>query len=120
MVTNDVVGKSYAIQTDYHLKCFDMGLTIILEGEDGGQVHALTEELYCSPQDLYGNNFKILKYIDLFGDTTFNRIQLDDLIDDLLQLQLLLPEQSSFIKEIIELANSSKSKVHTYLKFYGD
>jgi hypothetical protein len=97
-----------------------MGLTIILEGEDGRQVHALEGELYCTSQDLYENDFKILKYVDLYGNTTFNRMQLDDLIDDLSSLEIRLPMQSSFIKEVIELAKSSKERVHTYLKFYGD
>ncbi len=97
-----------------------MGLTIILEGEDGRQIQALKGELRCSSQDLNRDDLKILKYVDLYGDTTYNSLQLDDLISDLHQLKLSLPDQGTFIEEIIELAKTSKRKVHTYLKFYGD
>ena len=97
-----------------------MGLTIILEDEDGVQVHALNCELYVSSEDLYDNDFKLLKYVDLFGDTTFNSLQLDDLLDDLHRMKSLFPNQSILIQEIMDLAGAAKSKTHTYLKFYGD
>ena len=61
----------------------------------------------------------LLRYVDPYGDTVFNNLQIDDLLADLEMLLEYEPE-NGLIKEIIKLANECKSRVHTYLVFYGD
>ena len=67
---------------------------------------------------LNDNRYKLLKYIDPYGDTFFNNLQMADLIDDLNQLKQL--DNNSLIDEIIGLAHKCEDSIHTYLAFYGD
>lgn len=98
-----------------------MGWTIILENESGQAIHQLSKEFnYDELDNFSSNNFKILRYIDPYGDTTFNGLQLNDLQKDFEKLQKLIPDQGGIIEQIIELINESKNEVHTYIKFYGD
>lgn len=64
------------------------------------------------------DNFKLLRYLDAYGDTVFNRLQMDDLIQDLRDLRKI--ESNPLVDEILLLAELCKKKVHTYLVFYGD
>ena len=64
------------------------------------------------------NRFKLLKYLDPYGDTIFNQLQMDDLIQDI--QYLVKTEQNSLLNEVLLLAERCKSEPHTYLSFYGD
>ena len=98
-----------------------MGWTVIKEDENGNAIRTLSKELHLSNIDiLYNENFKVLKYIDPFGDTTFNAHMFTDLISDLNDLTTKIPSDKEQIDEVIELATECKEEVHTYLKFYGD
>ena len=77
-------------------------------------INASTEKLKA------GEKYRLLAYIDPYGNTYFNRLQLPDLISELLSLSSSLKSGKlaaniekviSFIKEI---------DVHQYLKFVGD
>src|SRR5436309_1073019 len=89
-----------------------------------------------------------LRFIDYYGNTIFNQRQIPVLISELhALLQLITPERvailnrkrmkryqkfnvlprtrtaveiSEHVDRILELANRSKDKTHTYLKFIGD
>lgn len=98
-----------------------MGWTIIKEDENGNAKRKLPNEFHLSNIDiLYNGNFKILKYIDPYGDTTINANMFTDLISDLQNLKLKLPDDTEQINGVIEIATESKEEVHTYLKFYGN
>ena len=58
-----------------------MQLTVILETENRDTISSLGHDFFVDSKKL--NEFKLLKYLDPYGDTTFNRIQMDDLIEDL-------------------------------------
>ena len=97
-----------------------MGLTITLEDENGGAIYTLPKELdYEEFENLELNKFLLLKYVDFYGDTTFNTLQIDDLITDLERLKSIAGNQTELIQQIIDLAEKSKARVHTYIKFYG-
>ena len=98
-----------------------MGLTIVLEDENGGAIQTLPIELqYDEFENVKLDDFILLKYIDFYGDTTFNTLQLDDLIGDFERLKPMNPSQSEIIQQIIDLAKKCQDEVHTYIKFYGD
>ena len=66
-----------------------MSYTIILEDENKVQLFSLKDEFNIGL--LNKMDFKLLCYIDPFGDTIFNRLQMDDLINDLQILRILEP-----------------------------
>lgn len=98
-----------------------MAWTIILEDENKEQLHAVSEELDFDAlkNESKKQLFKLLKYLDPYGDTTFNTTQIDDLLDD---LNVLISQDGDkdLIDEIIALATKCKNEPHTYLTFYGD
>jgi hypothetical protein len=91
--------------------------TVILENEDKIPVRTLSAELYIgSPADF--SHFKLLKYLDPYGDTIFNRLQMDDFIQDVQKLMEI--QEYALLGEVRILADLCKSEPHTYLCFYGD
>ena len=97
-----------------------MPWTIILEDEKGAALVTLPEPFEYEELDkLTLPKFKLFDYIDPYGDTTFNGVQIDDLITDL-ELLKNFSEQKDTIDKIIMLSQKCKSDVHTYIKFIGD
>lgn len=97
-----------------------MGWTVIVENEKREAVAKLRSEFmspYLGKPNTRGN-FILLQYLDPHGDTIFNQIQMNDLIDDLTNLQNEDP--NSLLREIILLAKQCREGVHLYLVFYGD
>ena len=97
-----------------------MAWTVILEVENKEGVSSLdidfnSELIFGSSK---GKQFKLVRYIDPYGDTIFNQLQMDDLISDLEALQEI--NHSNDIKKIIDLAIKCKQEPHLYLAFYGD
>ena len=66
--------------------------------------------------------FPCLRYIDLYGDTTFNQLQLPQLLADLKQAlsEAESPETRAHMESLINLVQKAIGSVHTYIKFYGD
>lgn len=94
-----------------------MAWTIILEDENKEPLLSLNDEFDIgSSIDL--SSFKLLCYLDAYGDTIFNRLQMDDLIKDLQSLKQT--EANPLLNEIQMLAERCKKEEHTYLAFYGD
>jgi hypothetical protein len=98
-----------------------MGLTIVWEDEDHKAIQTLSPDLdYEAWDHINLDEFILLKYVDFYGNTTFNTLQLDDLVTDLHKLKKLVPAQATAIQHIIELAGRCSDDVHTYITFYGD
>jgi hypothetical protein len=94
-----------------------MAWTIVLENENKTLISSLSSEFDTGLRnDLSG--FKLFCYLDAYGDTIFNRLQMDDLIKDLKSLKL--SETNPLLDEIQLLAERCKNEEHTYLVFYGD
>ncbi len=94
-----------------------MALTVILEDENGNSIQVLDQEIspLTNPE-----KYMLLKYINPYGDTSFNILQMDDLIEDFNKFIDEQPKLKKEIKNVIELAKKCKGKAHQYLKFYGD
>jgi len=98
-----------------------MGWTVIIEDENGNSKRTMPEEFILSDDEVLNNdNFKLLKYLDPYGDTTFNAFMFEDLINDFIELKTLLPTDKKQIDTVIEYVRECDEDVHTYLKFYGD
>ena len=97
-----------------------MNFTVILESETKTEVSSpLVAFLFDF--DLYSpviKKSKLIKYLDPYGDTTFNSLQMNDLISDLKKLNEI--NNDGIIEKIIDLAFKCKIEPHTYLTFYGD
>lgn len=92
-----------------------MNYVIVLKNEKGENID-LIYDFSFETGDV--SRFKLIKYLDLYGDTIFNNLQMDDLIFDLLELE----KTNNLINmdSIISLAKRCKNEVHTYLWFRGD
>ncbi len=98
-----------------------MGWTIKLEDENGQAIRTLPNEFnYDELDNLDFDSYILLKYIDFYGDTTFNTLQLDDLQSDFEKLKNVVATQNESIEQILDLIKESQAEVHTYIKFYGD
>ena len=97
--------------------------TVVLEDERGKEIKSLKGPFICGyleNQSVNESPFKILRYLDPYGDTTFNIFQMDDVISDFEQLQKMEECDYSFVQQIITLAEECRSGRHTYLTFIGD
>jgi hypothetical protein len=98
-----------------------MGLTVIIEDEEGKALKTMPSEFTLSDEDVLNKeSFRILKYVDPYGNTTFNAFMFEDLIKDLVELKTLLPSDKEQIDLVISYAKECDDEIHTYLKFYGD
>ena len=98
-----------------------MKWTVILENERRESLESLSDEFSFESihSETIQNSFILLKYLDPYGDTFFNSLQMQDLIFDLQKLKDL-EKENPLIKDIIILAERCKVQPHTYLSFYGD
>ena len=99
-----------------------MGWTVICEDENGEVVAEFGSELdftIIEPFISKHLGFQLLHYLDLYGDTVFNHLQLPDLRTDLEKLKAY-GGSSKVIDELLELVAICEEGDHLYLKFYGD
>lgn len=101
-----------------------MGLTIVLEGENGNEIESIDDNdlLQSIIPDYNDKSSYCLRFVDLYGDTTFNNLQAPELIRELEQIlsDSFDAETQELIGNIVRLAHRCKNEVHLYLKFYGD
>lgn len=67
-------------------------------------------------------DYPCLRYIDPYGDTTFNQLQMPQLLVDLERTlpRCTTPETQQHIEALVSLVRKASGVVHTYIKFYGD
>ena len=101
-----------------------MGITIILEDEKGDALETLLDNAVVSKilPDMNNKNSYCLRFVDLYGDTTFNNLQMTELI---IELGIILKnadtkEKVEIVNDLLRLAKKCKEESHLYLKFYGD
>jgi hypothetical protein len=68
-----------------------MNFSVSLEDETRGVVETLSSQLVLESA-IYLSTSKLLRYLDPYGDTIFNRYQIDDLIVDLEKLAELITD----------------------------
>ena len=102
-----------------------MGIEVVLEDEQGNAIENaidptnMLHKILPAPED---GMFRYLNRIDWYGDTTFNRLQMDGLRNELDRLSktLTASREIELLKRIDEFAARCQSKPHLYVKFYGD
>jgi hypothetical protein len=102
-----------------------MGLAIRLKSEGGrivGEVldpkNLLSRVLPEADDEAYA----CLRFIDRYGDTVFNRLQMPTLLGELKRIEPLAqdPELRQLLSEVEQLALRCEKEVHWYLWFIGD
>ncbi len=91
-----------------------MHFAICLEDEHR-YVQEMTELVLT---DVLLSDYKLLRYIDPYGDVVFNRLQMDDVLADLYKLKEEIPDID--VAAIIAVAIKCKQGIHLYLSFCGD
>lgn len=102
-----------------------MGVDIVYQDERGKELDKVIDSDNLIGKillDLKGSPSYCLRYIDLYGDTVFNRMQIDQLRKE---FESVLDKSKdghikSFIEKILVLIGKCKKNVHTYIKFIGD
>ena len=102
-----------------------MGLNIVFQDEAGKEIENVADptnillRFLTSPDDA---DSRCLRYVDPYGDTVFNRLQIADVLKELVLLsrRASAEDERELFSSIIGLANRCQATVHTYLKFYGD
>jgi hypothetical protein len=101
------------------------------EDEGGELIEARPDGIYLvfemMPQDAFEGGLKktsCLQFIDPYGDTTFNQIQIPVLISELKSLleaeHCQNHEKLREFEGVISFIEKARGQVHTYIKFYGD
>jgi hypothetical protein len=98
--------------------------TINLQDELGEIIDTLDDNgLLCSfLPAVEHKNYYCVKYIDQWGDTVFNRLQMDDLKNEIIKIteESQNKKVKDLVKNIVELIEKCKKEAHTYVKFVGD
>jgi len=101
-----------------------MGIDVRLETEAGDGIETLLDFddslqkvlLECDPTESV-----TLRFIDPYGNTTFNRLQMPFLIAEIESARERLGDEvaANFADEVLRLAMRCQDEVDTYLRFYG-
>ncbi len=102
-----------------------MGIDIYLEDEFGKKIDEIIDinETIEKILEKYGDkSFCCLGFIDLYGNTTFNRIQIIQLKKECMMVLNKSKDEeiNQFLKELLRLIEKCQNKIHTYIKFDGD
>jgi hypothetical protein len=101
------------------------------EDESGGLIEAHIDGIWLvfemMPQGALEGPLKesfCLQFIDPYGDTTFNQLQIPVLISELKSLHQAehcqKHEKLHEFEGVISFIEKARGQVHTYIKFYGD
>jgi hypothetical protein len=99
-----------------------MGIDIQLQDEDGEILDRISDEKHLLHDLLPSGDHSLLSGIDPYGDTIFNRIQMDDFLSEWAKLKVkqMSSAQALHLDRVEGLALRCKEGVHLYLKFVGD
>ena len=102
-----------------------MGIELVWEEENGIELARLIDpqslvQKWLPPEPAM--NFACLRFVDPYGDTVFNTLQLPVLLQELkscnsTSLELRAAEH---LNEAIALVGKAQGYIHTYLRFVGD
>jgi hypothetical protein len=102
-----------------------MGIDVKRETERGEQQDEVLDSKGLLPLLLSrcrDRQWRLIQYIDPYGNTVFNQLQIPALLDELSRLKghAESDDERAFLKAVIDLVERTKDRVHTYVKFYGD
>lgn len=102
-----------------------MGLKVALETERGGPIEEvgdptnLLHRLLPSYDDV---SSQFLRFIDWYGDTVFNRLQMEGFIAEWKKLssKAQTVAEKELLSRVESLARRCQNEPHLYVKIYGD
>jgi len=102
-----------------------MGIDVHWEDENGASLAELPDLGSMVAQFLPhsdAQDFPCLRFVDPYGDTVFNQLQIGQLVAELEKLseQHYDPEVERHLRSVLEFVRQARDRVHTYVKFYGD
>lgn len=101
-----------------------MGFSVILESESGQSLEQVDDPQNILHQLLPSEDasYQYLRFIDWYGDTIFNRLQMEPYLNewDRLSQAARTSEQETLLARIKQLALQCVREPHLYLRFCGD
>lgn len=102
-----------------------MPLSVALETERGEQLESIEDRANILHRLLPPNNdssCQYLGFIDWYGDTVFNHLQMKPFLDEWARLKETAEtaEEIALVEQVAALALRCQDEPHLYLKFYGD
>ena len=102
-----------------------MAMTIRLQGEDGEKIKELYDRqgvIVTYLPSLSDQSYHCVKFIDPYGDTYFNRMQIQAFLAEWDRLfdKVEEDEAMQLAAKIRDLAERCQEEPHLYLKFVGD
>ena len=102
-----------------------MGLDIYLEDEFGEELDAFTDEggVLAAAIPAGDASYPMLRYVDVEGTTSFNRLQLAAVIPELERLEAAHAGRTDVkqaLARALKLARMGASEPHLYLRLLGD
>jgi hypothetical protein len=102
-----------------------VGINVFWQDENGNDregvldPHMLLSRIVRSEMAI---STSLVRFIDPYGDTTFNQLQIPDLITELTGAKewQLSSDERAHLDKVIQLVRRSMSQHHTYVKFVGD
>ncbi|MCI0683479.1 MAG: hypothetical protein L0Y71_15350 [Gemmataceae bacterium] len=102
-----------------------MGIDVTLQSERGEPLRTVSDPrglVVRLLREVDESDSRCLRFVDPYGDATFNRLQMPCLIQELQQTidKVSDPAVRAHGGEILELAKDCERQIHLYLKFVGD
>jgi len=108
-----------------------MGVNAVLRSEAGEQIRNLVDPsggTFDAAGDFdrvlsrHDSDLVLLKYVDPYGDTVFNKLQMLDLLADIdvLRGDDLQPAEERGLARLQGIAERCRDEVHLYVWFLGD
>ncbi len=102
-----------------------MGLEVIRIDEDGHRAELLSDPknlLHRLLPPFSDRSFPLLRFVDWYGNTIFNRMQVEELLGEWRRLyeRAQSDEERQILGQIEALARRCLEEPHLYLKFEGD
>ena len=101
-----------------------MAIEVALQNERGEIIAIVHDSKNLMPRLLERSmaDVPLLRQIDWYGDTVFNRMQITDFLSawGIVAQRAQNHEEAQLIDEIKRLAERCESGLHLYLKFIGD
>jgi hypothetical protein len=102
-----------------------MPLTIQLTDERGKMMKQVLDRswfLNGGVLPLDDKSYSLLRYINPYGNTVFNQLQMRDFLNEWQRLRAAarVPEEIALMDGVENLARECQAEPHLYLKFVGD
>ncbi len=99
-----------------------MGLDCILEDEFGEELAVIDDAdgALAASWPCADASYPFIRRVDLEGTTSFNRLQLADVMPELERLAEAAPAVRPRLREILALARKAVAEPHLHLRFLGD